>query len=204
MRTPSSLVVLGLLGLAAGCSRGKPTDSKHLDLVLDEYTRRRPVVSAIELAGEAKVTPAAVAASGVTAPLHAHRRAPKRAPAMVARRAPKAEHTPVVAHLPQPSVAAAPAPVAAADPAPIPAAEPTNPEPDPQPRHGGGGWSAPTDGGIHFPGLPGGGVIIIRGGHGGNDPCDEHGRGGIGGILGGLPSPVGRGFPGGIRFLRAR
>jgi hypothetical protein len=108
-----------------------------------------------------------------------------------------------------------------------PAAEP-EPSAEPQPTHGGGpgggypgggggGWSVPggNEGGFRIPGI--GGVVIIRGGGSGLDPCDEHhrprgnsGMGGMGGIGGGilinprapsLPGRTGGGWSGG-RFGR--
>jgi len=115
---------------------------------------------------------------------------------MVARRAPLGTPEPV------PTVAALPAPLPAAQPAPAPAPAPepvaTQPaaEPAPQQGHGSGGL-----GGI-LRGI--GGVIILRGGHSGLDPCDEHDRHG-GGVMLPMPGMPGRGgrFPGGIVYLRA-
>lgn len=195
------MAVVAFIGLAAGCSRGKPAESDQLDLVLGDGGQRPRVVSAIEIAGEAKATPVSVAQSGAVAPLHARRQARNRRPAPRPRPAPEAEHVPAPARAPQPTIATAPAPEPSHEPAPDPA--PTS-APDPQPGHGRGDWPAPTGGGIHIPGI--GGVIIIRGGHSGTDPCDEHGRhGGIGGgIFPGLPGRIGRGSPGGIIFLRGR
>ena len=203
MRTPSPLVVVAFIGLAAGCSRSKPVASDHLDLVLGDAGRREPVVSAIEMAGEAKTTPVAPARSGAVAMLHARKKARTRSPAPRPKRAPEAEHVPVPALDPQPTIAAAPAPATPAAPAPAP--DPAAPQtPDPQPGHGRGDWPIPIGGGVRIPGIPGG-VIIIRGGHSGMDPCDEHGRHGIGGgIFPRLPGRGGRGFPGGIVFLRGR
>ena len=201
MRSPSSLVVVALIGLSAGCSRGKPVDSNHFELVLDDAARRPAVVSALELGGEARTTPAASARSGAVAPLHARRKARTRRTALTPKRAPEAEHAPAIAAAPAPATPVAPAPAPRAPTAPEPAAPPTA---DPQPGQGRGGWSAPADGGgVRIPGIPGG-VIIIRGGHSGMDPCDEHGRGGLGGIIRGLPGRIGRGSPGGIVFLRGR
>ena len=206
MRGPSSLVVLSLLGLAVGCSRSKPAVNR-LDLALPDIGRRTPVASALELGAEAKAEPAAPARKGADAPLHAHRNRPNHRPAphlQPTRRGP--ERVPVLAGDPVPTIVpapiptSAPAPVAAA--APAPTSEPTA---DPAPSHGGGwgGWSEPG-GGARIPGFPGGGVIIIRGGHGGMDPCDEHGHG-IGRGFPGFPGRGGRGFPGGgIVFIRIR
>lgn len=201
MRTPSSVAVVGCIGLAAACSHPKPPDASQLDLVLGDGARPTHVVSALEIWGKAKATPAAPATEGVVAKLHAHRKAPSRRLAFVPKRARGPERAPLLGHEVQPNVAVAPAPAPAAQPEPAPAPVPDTPQPaDPQPGQGRGGWfPEPSGGGIHIPGFPGGGVIIIRGGHSGMDPCDEHGRGGFPGMPG-----RGRRFPGGIVFLRGR
>src|SRR5512142_1271938 len=130
MRSTSSLAVLVVLGVAAGCSRDKPAANPRLDLVLGDNARGTPVVSALELGGEAKATPAArTSSSGVVANVRATHRARTRHVASVPRprRAPEPE--PMAAPAPQP-VAAAPAPTPAAEPAAAPA---NRPDPDPAP-----------------------------------------------------------------------
>ncbi len=194
MRTPS-VAVVACVALAAACSRSKPVDRSKLDLALPDYTRPGHVASALEIWGKDKPTAAAPAHTGVDAPQRAHRKAPTHKLALVPKRVRGPEHAPLLGRAVQPTIAVAPTPA----PRPVPAPAPSEPQPtDPQPDHGrGGGFPAPNGGGIHFPGFPGGGVIIIRGGHGGMDPCDEHGHGGI---FPGLPGRMGGGRWGGIRF----
>ncbi len=192
-------VVVGLVSLAAACSRGKPKDAPNLDLMLPDYTGPARVASSLEIWGKDK--PAAAAptqSSAATAPRHAPRRTPAR------------HHPPRLVHAPARApvlgkVAAAPAPVPT--PAPEPAAVPT-PDPGPQQTtqpqqgHGLGGL-----GGI-LRGI--GGVIILRGGYGGMDPCDERGHHGMGRGMpmpGPMPTPwPGRGGrgPNGVVYLSGR
>ncbi len=202
MRTSTPLVVVALVACAAAaCSRSKRPNPGNLDLMLGDNTRATHVVSPVEIWGDAKARLAAPAPSGLEAPAHAHRAARTRHLALVPRRAPRAERVLGVAvrePQPQPRIAVAPAPAPAPRAEPAPAPEPA-PQPDPEPVSRRGGWSEDPNngGGIHIPGFPGGGVIIIRGGHGGMDPCDEHGHGGI---FPGLPGRMGGGRWGGIRF----
>ncbi|HET9984448.1 MAG TPA: hypothetical protein VFQ38_12700 [Longimicrobiales bacterium] len=219
MRTPSAVVAISVIGLVAACSRPKPAANAgfdaDLDLALRDLDKPAAVASPLELAGEVKAQPRAASHSGTATPVRHHKKPTMRKPAPKAR---------VVEPEPQPKLAGLPAPASAPPaaepaPAPEPEPEPADPAPQDEPRHGGGwgGWSGPTDVGTRMPGmpggvgigLPGGGVIILRGGHSGIDPCDEHdrrGRGGIGGVMiPGMPGGrIGGGFPrGGIfRFRR--
>lgn len=192
MRT-LNLVVLALFGLAA-CSRARPHDGEKLDLMLPDYTGATRVASALEIWGKDKPTAAAPAASGPSAARHVPRRMPARhhrprlvrAPIRARVRAPLG----TVARVAIPAPAPAPVPAPAAAPAPDPRPGPTA---EPQQGHGLGGL-----GGI-LRGI--GGVIIIRGGYGGTDPCDERGHGMGRGMPMPLPAPGRSGrFPGGIVF----
>lgn len=207
MRTPSAVVAISVIGLVAACSRPKPAAKAgfdaDLDLALRDLDKPAAVASPLELAGEVKAQPRAASHSGTATPVRHRKKATTRKPA------PKPV-SPVAGLEPKIAGVATSAPPAA-EPAPAPEPEPVPAEPAPQdePRRGGGwgGWSGPTDVGTRMPGmpggvgigLPGGGVIIIRGGHSGIDPCDEHdrrGRGGIGGVMiPGLPGGIGGGFP---------
>ncbi len=196
MRSLTLAMVAALVGLAAACSRAKPTAGDQLDLVLPDGGGPARVASALEIWGKAKPTPAAPAQhSSVSAPRHAPRRTPAR------HHPPRLVRAPVRAPVPLGRVAAAPAPAPVPEPAAAPAPDPAPaPQPTAQPQqgHGSGGL-----GGI-LRGI--GGVIIIRGGYGGMDPCDERGHGMGRGMPMPLPMPGhgGRGFPGGVVFLRGR
>lgn len=237
MRTPSLLIAIPLAVLVSACSRSAPdsradaTLNRELDLAVDQAAKTEPVVSPLELAGETKAKTRAAAPERRRASA-AHRDpttravrksspAPAPAPAQ-----PQPEKAPVAA---APTPASAPVPVAAA---PAPAPSPSKPDapgpsnaPLPEPvhtGHGGGWFPEPTDMGVQRPGMPsgvgigipGGGVIVLRGGWSGIDPCDErHPHGGMGGIGGGimgggigatrlprvpgLPGRIHGGFPGG-------
>ena len=181
------LTALALIVGLAGCSRSKLKGGENLDLVLSDGARPARVASALEIWGKDKPRSTAAAVSGARAPRHAPRRTRTHHRAAIARRAPRGVPDQV------PTVAAAPAPRGEAQTAPAAAAEPTAPRPaEPQQGHGGLGGLGGILRGI-------GGVIILRGGHSGMDPCDEHDRG-----SGGIPTIPGRGgrFPGGIVFLR--
>lgn len=186
-----------MAGALAACSEPQSQDdsslARDLDLALTQHSANAAVVSQIE-AGVQKPKPRAPATRGIT------RVARARAHASHSRAEPS----------PAPTVdEAAPQPVeevAAASPAPEPVEQPQStrePEPEPvQTGRDGGRWPIPGDIGVR---IPGGGVIIIRGGAGsGNDPCvrDHPGRGGRGGgVLINPPFPGlpgGGGFPGGV------
>ncbi len=186
MRSPSLFVVLALVGLAAAaCSHPKPSADKQLDLMLPDGGAPPRVASALEIWGKARTAPVAPARTGLDAPHRARTRAPAR------HHAPRLTHVPLAARTHQPPhVAGVPAPTPPTQPAAAPAPQP-GPQPTvSQPDHGLGGL-----GGAILRGI--GGVIILRGGQSGIDPCDERGHG-MGGALP-IPRRGGR-FPGGIIF----
>lgn len=216
MRAPSLLIVVSLAAVAGACSRSAPhPDAKldrELDLALDRATQPAMVVSKLELEGESAAKPPARTPPGQAA----------RSDARTPRRPAVHEHKLAGKPVPQPATAVAPEPApepaaeapastdgtasTAAPQATDPAPSDPDPTPAPAPTHtgrGGGWFPQPTDAGIPRTdgtdgigiGLPGGGVIIIRGGGSGLDPCDRRGsHGGRPGGIGGVRIP---GLPGG-------
>jgi hypothetical protein len=197
MHAPRLFVAISLASVLAACSKPQPHADAALarDLDLALSTGPRSVVSQVELGAQpiAKLhAPAEPSRARAVAPIaHSPRPAVKQT-------APVPEPAEVKPQATEETVAVAPAPepvVVTQAPAPEP-----QPSAEPQPTQTGRGGSypnpGPTGGVFRIPGI--GGVIIIRGGGGGLDPCDErhgHGHGGMGGG-GVLMNPRAPTFPG--------
>ena len=179
MRTPFFVAAFsGLAIVMAGCSQPEARADEDLrrDLDLALNGGGRAVVSNLEIAGAQKTPARAPATVAKEHTAHAHTARPR----------PAVEERVAVAARAQPDAGAATVPAAGApaeetavvtsDPAPQVGGPAVEPEPAPAGRGRiGVNFPMPTDIGISRPGT--GGVIVIRGGPGGNqDPCDERDR----------------------------
>lgn len=182
MHSPKLFVAVSLAGVLAACSKPQPHADAALarDLDLALSTGSGGVVSEAELG--LKLIPKLRAPA---APSHARAvaRLARSTAAVATEIAP--EPVEVKTQATEETVAVAPEPEPAATQAAAPERQPAA---EPQPTHtghGGGSFPGTSDGGFRIPGI--GGVVIIRGGGSGLDPCDEHHRGrGRGGIGGGI------------------